>query len=40
MKSISWRAANLPAAAALVLAFGATQPLLASSFLGIYAIVD
>jgi hypothetical protein len=39
MKSI-WRAANLSAAAALLLAFVATQPMLASSWVGIYAIVD
>ena len=40
MKSISWRAANLATAAVLVPAFVATQPLLASSPFGIYAIID
>jgi len=40
MKSVSWRAANLATAAVLVLAFVATQPLLASSPFGIYAIID
>jgi hypothetical protein len=40
MKFISWRTDNLAAAAALVLTFGAAQPLLASSPFGIYAIVD
>jgi len=40
MKSFSWRASKLALAAALVLAFVATQPSLASSLFGIYAIVD
>jgi hypothetical protein len=40
MKYISWRTRNLATAAVLVLPSVATQPLLASSPFGIYAIVD